>query len=90
MRANFTNSVYFVLPHAVIIGLEGIIEPVLPQPDGHQVGAGLTGSVNARLGQVNINLSAKGLLDPEFHQLLDELIDLAIERHSRRRRNTAR
>jgi diguanylate cyclase (GGDEF)-like protein/PAS domain S-box-containing protein len=28
----------------------------------------------ARLGQVNINLSAKGLLDPEFHQLLDELI----------------
>ena len=32
-------------------------------------------SHQAALGQVNINLSAPSLLDPEFHQLLDELID---------------
>ena len=53
MLGYFTNAIDLVLPERRIVGLEGIVEAILAEPERHQVGAASRAGVDAGLGQID-------------------------------------
>ena len=50
---DLADAVDLVGPKLRVIGLEGIVEAVLAEPQRHQIGAGRARGVDAALGEIN-------------------------------------